>query len=140
MHLSGETEGATVEPYGGERGFRFPPPVLRILLRPAGLRDRERVLALGLRQHLAGLGDADRLDAGRADVDADEAHAPSAAYTSSYALTASFAACASRSAASSIFAATPSMKRHCSTERFTASTASSVYGYRSTPSRSPFEP
>ena len=88
------------------------------------------VTLLRRRDHLALGGDGERLDAGRADVEADETlgHAPSAAYTSSYARTASLRCCASRSAASSIFAAIESMKRHCRTLRFTASTASSVYG------------
>ncbi len=51
-----------------------------------------------------------------------------------------YACCASRRAASSILAATESMNRQCRTLRFTAATASSVYGYRSNPSRSPFSP
>ena len=125
VHLAGETERPVA---AGEHALRRAPPVLRVLLCPAGLRDRERILLLGPRQHLARLGDPNRLDAGRPDVDAQKAQAPRAAYTISYARTASFAACASRSAASSIFAATPSMNRHWSTDRFTAATASSVYG------------
>src|SRR5580765_7330936 len=75
----------------------------------------------------------------RASV-APTAQAPRAAYTSSYARTASIAACAARSAAPSIREAAPSMNRHCSTDRLTAATASSVYGYRSKPSRSPLAP
>src|SRR5581483_1121629 len=103
------------------------PPVLRILLRPAGPRRGERVALLRHGQHGAVTVDGDALDAGRADVEAYQGRqAPRAAYTSSYARMASFACCASRSWASSIFAATPSMNRHCSTERRTAPTASSV--------------
>ena len=61
-------------------------PVLRILLRPARLRGRERVLALRARDHLAGGVERERFHAGRADVEPDDhgtAQAPSAAYTSS---------------------------------------------------------
>jgi hypothetical protein len=61
-------------------------------------------------------------------ADQSVTHAPSAAYTSSYARTASFTCCASRSAEPSSFAAMPSMKFHCRTERLAAPTASSVYG------------
>ena len=43
-----------------------------ILLRPAGLWRRERIAVLGLREHLPVGRDRDRLDTGRADVDADE--------------------------------------------------------------------
>ena len=48
------------------------PPVLGVLLGPARLRRRERVLALDAGEHLAGRRDRDRLDAGRADVQPGE--------------------------------------------------------------------
>ena len=82
VHLAGQPD-RPVPADRVERRLGRAPPVLGILLGPARLRDRERVLLLGRREHLAGLGDPDRLDAGRPDVEADEAHAPSAAYTSS---------------------------------------------------------
>src|SRR5204862_7830183 len=100
VHLAGQAE-RLVAPL--ECPLDRAPPILGVLLRPAGLRDRERVLLLGAREHLARLRDPHRLDAGCADVDADEAQAPRAAYTISYARTASFVACASARAASSIF-------------------------------------
>ena len=105
-------------------------PVVGVLLGPARLRGGERIRLLCGRDDLTLRGDRDRLDAGRPDVQADEGfHSPpSAAYTSSYARTASFRCWASRSAPSSILAATESMNRQCRTLRFTAATASSVYG------------
>ena len=83
-----------------------------------------RVGGIQARDDLALPAHSDRLDAGGADVKADERlhQPPSAAYTSSYAATASFRCCAARSAGSSIRAATESMNCHCSTERLTAAT------------------
>src|SRR5918995_87600 len=141
VHLAREPHSALFGAEAPERRLARAPPIVRILLRPAGLRRRQPVVLFRGRDDLSVGGDGECLDAGRADVEADQCrHAPSAAYTSSYARTASLRCCASRSAASSIFAATESMKRHCRTLRFTASTASSVYGYRSNPRRSPFSP
>src|SRR5918995_2804931 len=142
VHLAREPHSALLGPEAPERRLARPPPILGILLRPAGLRRRQPVVLLRGCDDLSVGGDGECLDAGRADVEADQGRhsAPRAAYTSSYARTASLRCCASRSAASSIFAATESMKRHCRTLRFTASTASSVYGYRSNPRRSPFSP
>ena len=83
-----------------EHRLRGAPPVLGILLGPARVRRRERIRLLGDGEHRAVLVDRDPLDAGRADVEADQrGHAPRAAYTSSYARTASFACCALRSSA-----------------------------------------
>ena len=48
------------------------PPVLGVLLRPARPRSRERVAARRAREHGPVRRDGDRLDAGRADVEADE--------------------------------------------------------------------
>ena len=151
VHLARQPDRPLGEPR--EHGLRRAPPVGGILLGPPGSRRRERVLLLRDREDVAARRHRHALDAGRADVDPDQdvLHAPpargggeaaafalwrlrqayaapSAAYTSSYAFTASLSACAARSACSSIFAATPSMKFHCSTDRRTASTASSVYG------------
>ncbi len=127
VHLAREAERVAVPPAElGQGRLARPPPVLGILLGPARVRGRERVLVLDAGEHFTRRRDRDRLDAGRADVQSGEPHAPSAAYTSSYARTASFCACAARRAASSILAATPSMNRHCRTLRSTAPTASSV--------------
>ncbi len=112
-----------------QAGLGGAPPVLGILLREARVGGGERVALVRRREDLPVRRDGDRLDPGGPDVEPDAvggAHAPSAAYTSSYARTASFDRCASRRAGSSIFAATPSMNRHCRTDRFTAPTASSV--------------
>ena len=130
VHLAGQPDRGRLDAEIRERRLRRLPPVLGILLAPSRLRRRQRIAALRPRDDLAALGHGDRLDAGRADVEADERvhQAPSAAYTSSYAATASLRCCAARSAGSSIRAATPSMNRHCSTDRRTAATASSVYG------------
>src|SRR5918995_2556009 len=141
VHLAREPDAAISDTEPRQSGLTRAPPVLGILLRPARLWRRQAVVLLRRCDHLSLGRDRKCLDAGRSDVEADErGHAPRAAYTSSYARTASLRCCASRSAASSIFAATESMKRHCSTLRFTASTASSVYGYRSNPRRSPLSP
>ena len=59
------------------------PPVARILLGPARPRRRKRVAGPGARDDRAVRRDRERLDAGRPDVEADEIHAPRAAYTSS---------------------------------------------------------
>ena len=56
VHLAGQPD-RPVAPDGVERRLGRAPPVLGILLGPARLRDRERVLLLGPREHLAGLGD-----------------------------------------------------------------------------------
>ena len=130
VHLPRQAYGACGQ--ASQAGLGRAPPVLGVLLRPARMRGGARVALVRRCEDLALRRDSDRLDPGGADVEADEdsrvgrAHAPSAAYTSSYARTASFDCCAWRRAGSSIFAATPSMKRHCKTERFTAPTASSV--------------
>ena len=85
VHLPGEADRALRQ--AREARLRGAPPVLRVLLRPAGLRRRERVALVGGGEHLAVRRDRDRLDAGRADVEPDQclspAQAPSAAYTSS---------------------------------------------------------
>ena len=58
-----------------ERALRRRPPVLWILLGPARLRRRQRVLLLRLGDDDALLVDRNRLDAGRPDVEPDERHA-----------------------------------------------------------------
>ena len=130
VHLAGEADSVDVDAEGSERSLARLQPVVGVLLGPARLRGGERIRLLRGRDDLTLRGDRDRLDAGRPDVQADEGfHSPpSAAYTSSYARTASFRCWASRSAPSSILAATESMNRQCRTLRFTAATASSVYG------------
>ena len=55
-----------------ERGLGGTPPVLRVLLRPAGTRRRERIAPLGHCDHVAVRRDGDRLHARRADVEPDE--------------------------------------------------------------------
>ena len=69
VHLAREAERIAVLPaeLRQRRAARLP-PVLRVLLGPARLRRRERVLALDAGEHLSGRRDRDRLDAGRADV------------------------------------------------------------------------
>ena len=73
VHLTREAERIAVLPaeLGQRRAARLP-PVLGVLLGPARLRGRERVLALDAGEHLAGRRDRDRLDAGRADVEPGE--------------------------------------------------------------------
>ena len=73
VHLAGEADARdAVAAELGERRLGRAPPVLRVLLGPPGLRRRQRVGLLGAREHLAVRGDPQRLDAGRADVEADE--------------------------------------------------------------------
>src|SRR6266550_5765719 len=52
-----------------------PPPVLWLLLRPAGMWPREQVLDARRREHVPLPVDRDALDGGRADIEADEDHA-----------------------------------------------------------------
>ena len=67
VHLPGETDGAVGQPL--EHRLRRAPPVLGILLGPAGVGGRERVALLGDGENLAVLGDRDSLDAGGPDVE-----------------------------------------------------------------------
>ena len=53
VHLAGEADRGRLDAEVGQRGLGRAPPVLRILLRPAGPGDRERVLALGASDDLA---------------------------------------------------------------------------------------
>ena len=74
VHLAREADARNRAPggdlrEGGERGL---PPVVRVLLGPAGLRGRERVAARRSGKHGAVGRHRDRLDAGRPDVEADE--------------------------------------------------------------------
>jgi hypothetical protein len=85
VHLAGQAHRVGLRQFG-EYLSGGADPVLRILLRPARLRGRERILALRARDHLAGGVERERFHAGRADVEPDDhgtAQAPSAAYTSS---------------------------------------------------------
>ena len=79
VHLARESDRAFRQL--GEHALRRLPPVFRILLRPAWLRRRERIVLLRRREHGAVLVDRDALDAGGADVEAEEdvGHAPRAA-------------------------------------------------------------
>ena len=70
VHLPRQADRPRGQPR--QAGLRGAPPVVGILLRPAGLRRRERIALLGCGEHLAARGDRDPLDAGRADVDADQ--------------------------------------------------------------------
>ena len=70
VHLAREADRPLRQPR--EHGLGGAPPVLGLLLGPAGLRRRERVGLLGAREHVAVRVDRDALDAGRADVDPDE--------------------------------------------------------------------
>ncbi len=73
VHLTGEADTGDMEPTEiPDRGECPVPPVVGILLRPAGSRGREWIAALGPREHRAVRGDGDRLDAGRADVETEE--------------------------------------------------------------------
>jgi hypothetical protein len=72
VHLAGEADPGRVHPEPGEGDLARADPVVRILLAPARVRRRERVRLLDARDHLAGRGDGECLDAGRPDVDADE--------------------------------------------------------------------
>ena len=71
VHLAGEADPGAARGRRREHGLRRVPPVLRVLLGPAGLRRRERVPSLGARKHVALRARSRRLDAGRADVEAD---------------------------------------------------------------------
>ena len=70
VHLAGEPDRGRVE--SRENAFGRAHPVVRILLGPSRLRRRELVRLLLAREHLAVRVDRDRLDRGRADVDADD--------------------------------------------------------------------
>ena len=85
VHLTRQADPGRLEPEPPESDLARPPPVLGVLLRPAGLRCGELVALLRRVDHLAVGRDGDRLHAGRADVEPDEgAHsAPRAWYTSS---------------------------------------------------------
>src|SRR5439155_27150197 len=72
VHLSREADADGLDPEPCERRLRRAPPVLRVLLGPARLRRRELVDLLCPREHLPVGRDRDRLDARRADVEADE--------------------------------------------------------------------
>ena len=75
VHLTGQSDSRDVAAELGERGLACTPPVLRVLLGPAGPRRRERIRALGARDDLALRRDGDRLDTGRPDVEPrDERH------------------------------------------------------------------
>jgi hypothetical protein len=78
VHLPGEADAGYVA--GAELGqgrLRRLHPVVRILLRPAFARRREEVLVLGPGGDPASGLDGERLDAGRADVEADDdGHSP----------------------------------------------------------------
>ena len=87
VHLAGEPDpgnlarrraSARIAPSTTSRGA---PPVLGILLRPAGLRRRERIAVLGDGGDPAVGRDGDALDAGRADIEPDDdlgsSHRPS---------------------------------------------------------------
>ena len=65
-----------------KRSFRRAPPVLGVLLRPAGARSGKRIRALSPRDHRSLGRDRDRLHAGGAHVEPDadgHDYAPSAA-------------------------------------------------------------
>ena len=73
VHLAGEADSGDV--VDGERSEGLlgrAPPVFRVLLGPAGAGHRQWILALGPRHHLAGGAEGERLEAGGADVEADE--------------------------------------------------------------------
>ena len=73
VHLAGQPDrGDRAAAQRGQRPLAGTPPVLRVLLGPPWPRGRERVLLDGLPQHLAGRCHGDRLDSGRADVQADQ--------------------------------------------------------------------
>ena len=72
VHLAGEADRGRLDGERRERGLGGAPPVLGILLGPAGPRRREPVAALGPRDDLPGGRDRERLDGARADVEADE--------------------------------------------------------------------
>ena len=87
VHLAREPDSERLHAEASERRLARAHPVVGVLLRPAGMRRRERVALLRRGDDLTRGRDRDRLDAGRADVEADEdfrhSAAPSAAYTSS---------------------------------------------------------
>ena len=99
-----------------------------ILLRPARLRRRERVVLLGASRAARRPREiATRLDAGRADVKADQGrHAPARRRPARRRGRRPSPVALRGARRRRCVAATPSMKRHCSTERLTAPTASSV--------------
>ena len=73
VHLAGEADSRRVlGAHCGQRSLARAPPVLGILLGPTGRGRGQRVLPLRPRNNLAVRRDGDRLDAGRADVEADE--------------------------------------------------------------------
>ena len=72
VHLPGQADaGDVVDAERGERLLARAPPVGRVLLGPARLRCRERIVELGARQNRAGLVDGERLHPRRADIEAD---------------------------------------------------------------------
>src|SRR5205823_13913102 len=71
VHLPREADPGGLASEGRECPLGRAPPVLGVLLGPARLRSRERILLLGARDHVALRGDRDRLDTGRPHVDAD---------------------------------------------------------------------
>ncbi len=80
VHLPGEAERLALSPADvAQRSLARTPPVVGILLGPAGLRRRERIPVLGLREHVPRRREGESLDAGRPDVQPDEPHAPRAA-------------------------------------------------------------
>ena len=75
MHLAGETDSGRLDAELGQRCLGRAPPVLGILLRPAGLRRRKRVRAFRASHDLALGRECDRLDPGGPDVEpGDEGH------------------------------------------------------------------
>ena len=73
VHLAGEADRRDLgDTQLSQRRLGCAPPVLGILLGPAGRGRRERVVLLRAREHLALGRERERLDAGRADVEADE--------------------------------------------------------------------
>ena len=80
VHLPREADRGRLGAERGERTLGCSPPVLGILLGPAGTRRGKVVFLLGPCEHLAFGRERERLDARRADVEADEPrHPPSAA-------------------------------------------------------------
>jgi hypothetical protein len=72
VHLPAQPDPGDVgDAERGEHLLGRVPPVLGVLLRPAGPRRRERIAGLGARDHRARLVDGERLDRRRADVEAD---------------------------------------------------------------------
>ena len=73
VHLAREADPGDLAPgrHLGERGLGGTQPVAGILLRPARPRGGERVAVGRRREHFTVRRERERLDAGRADVDAD---------------------------------------------------------------------